>query len=120
MKNIIQDVAPSITLPDNSFLVSDQQGRLPISSILSKTAQQIKVLSHLKSSSLVSLVQLCDDNCKSVTWQNKCICGLKQWSDIKWIFKLIRWTTGHSFTLTNTVDYKNTATSPKCSTLQGK
>ena len=31
LKDIIRAVGPNVTLPDNSVLQSDQQGRLPIS-----------------------------------------------------------------------------------------
>ena len=64
LKDIIRAVGPNVTLPNNSVLQSDQQDQLPISSNLSKTAQQSTVLPHLKSSSLVSLGQLCDDKYK--------------------------------------------------------
>ena len=57
-------IGPEVTLPDNSVIKSDQQDHLPISQKLSQEAQKATVLPHLKSSSLVSLGQLCDNNCK--------------------------------------------------------
>ena len=57
-------IGPEVILPHNSVIKSDQQGHLPISKKLSSDDQKATVLPHLKSSSLVSLVKLCDDKCK--------------------------------------------------------
>ena len=57
-------IGPEVTLPDNSVIKFDQQGQLPISKKLLSEAQKATVLPNLKISSLVSVGQLCDDNCK--------------------------------------------------------
>ena len=64
LQMIQHSICLEVTLLDNSVIKSDQQGHLPISQKLSPEAQQGIVLPHLKSSSLASLCQLCDDNCK--------------------------------------------------------
>ena len=62
MKNIKVIKGPEVTLPNNEAIQSDQQYQLPISKKLSTYAQKATVLPQLKSSSLVSLGQLCDNN----------------------------------------------------------
>ena len=51
-------------LPNASKIGSTVQGQLPLHRKLSTTAKNAIVLPALKSSSLISLGQLCDDNCK--------------------------------------------------------
>ena len=55
---------PSVTLPNNTFIQADQQGTLPLSKTLSTNARSVVVLPSLKSSSLISLGQLCDNDCR--------------------------------------------------------
>ena len=52
-----------MTLPDNSTLTSTQRGSLPLKNLSAK-ATETTILDNLKSSSLISLGQLCDDDCK--------------------------------------------------------
>ena len=66
LTDIKQYSGPSVILPDAKVLAQSQQGTIPISNQLSKTAQQATVLQNLKSSSLISLGQICDDQCTIV------------------------------------------------------
>ena len=54
---------PTVTLPNNEKISSTEQGRLPLHSNLSSTAITAAILPGLQSSSLISLGQLCDDDC---------------------------------------------------------
>ena len=54
----------SVTLPDKSTITSIKKGKLPING-LSNNARKTKVFDNLNQS-LLSLGQLCDDNCKVV------------------------------------------------------
>ena len=54
---------PSVLLPNNATIASTERGQLPLSSLLSKEAKTAQILPQLASSSLISLGQLCDDNC---------------------------------------------------------
>lgn len=64
LKHMKPITGPRVTLPDNTTLTSDQEGQLSLNSKLSSNAQRATILSNLKSSSLISLGQLCDDNCE--------------------------------------------------------
>ena len=57
---------PTVTLPNNSTITADRLALLPLSSQLSPLAQQAHVLPQLKNTSLLSIGQLCDDNCAVV------------------------------------------------------
>ena len=50
-------------MPNSSVLIDDQVGELPLSQHLSTTAQKTRILSGLKSATLISLGQLADDGC---------------------------------------------------------
>lgn len=69
-KAILQNIHPNttvkVTLPNAQPIISTLEGTIPLSSKLSSKARQATVLPHLQSSSLISLGQLCDDNCKVV------------------------------------------------------
>ena len=54
---------PSVHQPDNSTLASTGAGYLPLHSSITNRGSHTMVLPQLHSSSLVSLGQLCDDNC---------------------------------------------------------
>ena len=58
------NTAIQVQLPNASKIGSTVQGQLPLHRKLSTTAKNAIVLPALKSSSLISLGQLCDDNCK--------------------------------------------------------
>ena len=60
----------SVTLPDNLTIAPSHIGQLPLSSQLSSKAKQSTVLPQLKNASLVSLGQLCDENCEITLTKN--------------------------------------------------
>ena len=60
----IQNFAgPSVLLPNRETITANQKGQLPLSSALSTRAQTAMILPQLKSASLISIGQLCDDEC---------------------------------------------------------
>ena len=67
-KQILHNIKPnpniSVTLPNNNPIKSTSSGIIPLSHKLSSKAKTATVLPNLKSSSLISLGQLCDDDCK--------------------------------------------------------
>ena len=66
-KNILLDTqkctGPPVNLPNSENIYATQQGNLPLSKNLAKKAKIAKILPELRSFSLLSLVQLCDDDC---------------------------------------------------------
>ena len=62
---------PSIVLPNGETLKQSKQGTVQISPKLSKAAQQTTVLDNLKSVSLISLGQICDDKCTIIVNDKK-------------------------------------------------
>ena len=54
---------PTILAANGAIMPITAQGQLPLSSHLSPAAQQAFVLDDLTTGTLVSLGQLCDDNC---------------------------------------------------------
>ena len=63
LSNLRKDTTAKVTLPNAEAIPSNLRGKLSLSSELSAPAQTAIVLPQLKSSSLISLGQLCDDNC---------------------------------------------------------
>ncbi len=63
LKNCKPCSGPTVTIPNGDTIVASKQGQLPFSNKLSPSAKQAFVLDNLKSASLVSLGQLCDDGC---------------------------------------------------------
>ena len=63
MTDVKNSPGPTVTLPNNEKISSTEQGKLPLHSDLSSTALTAAILPGLQSSSLISLGQLCDDNC---------------------------------------------------------
>ena len=57
-------IGPSVTLPDGSNIQSTEEGEIPLSPFLSASAKKAAIIPQLKSSSLISLGQLADDNCQ--------------------------------------------------------
>ena len=55
---------PAVTLPNNTTIRATKQGNVPINALLSSRAENVVILPSLKSASLISLGQLCDDDCK--------------------------------------------------------
>ena len=62
LKNIKPFHGPPTLLPDNSTITADKKVLLPLSEELSPEAQTTMMLPNLKSASLISIGQLCDDN----------------------------------------------------------
>ena len=56
--------ASAVMLPNATNIIPSLQGHLPLSNKLPMKAKKATVLPDLKSSSLISLRQLCDDDCK--------------------------------------------------------
>ena len=63
LKNTKSYKGPAVLLPDAGSIRPSKMGQLSLSSKLSKQAQTATALPMLKSSSLISLRQLCDDDC---------------------------------------------------------
>ena len=63
LKNIVDYAGPSVLLPDADKISPSHQGALNIHEDLSNTACVGTILPNLKSSSLLSLGQICDDGC---------------------------------------------------------
>ena len=54
---------PSVLLPNIESIQPTNQGQLPISTNLQYNAQTLMILPQLKIVSLISIGQLCDDDC---------------------------------------------------------
>ena len=66
MQNIITTRGPTVKLPDNSVITADKKGELPLHHTLSIDAREANIIPKLSSSSLISLGQLCDDDCNII------------------------------------------------------
>ena len=55
---------PTVTLPDNTTITATKKGEVPLSTKLTTKATTAHVLNDLQSASLISLGQLCDDDCE--------------------------------------------------------
>ena len=64
LQNVHPNTSIQVTLPNNHPINSTQSGTIPLSHKLSIKAKEATVLPNLHSSSLISLGQLCDDDCK--------------------------------------------------------
>ena len=64
LQNMHRNTSINVTLPNNHSISSTQSGTIPLSNKLSTKAKEATVLPNLQSSSLISLGQLCDDDCK--------------------------------------------------------
>ena len=62
LHNLLQQIGPTVFLPNNQSITSNATGNVPIPS-LSDTSTQAHILPGLKNPSLLSLGQLCDDGC---------------------------------------------------------
>ena len=67
---------PSILLPNGELISSTKKGLLPLSKKLSTNVSTAIILPGLKSASLISIGQLCDDNC-DMYLNNKIILAVK-------------------------------------------
>jgi hypothetical protein len=61
-KSVLDD-GPTVLSASGKIMVSRVQGELPLSPDLSQAAQSAFVLDDLQTGTLVSLAQLCDDDC---------------------------------------------------------
>jgi hypothetical protein len=61
---------PTVLLPNDDSMTSTSSGLLPFQSSLSKSACKTHIFKDLQSSSLISLGQLCDDNCTVTLTKN--------------------------------------------------
>ena len=61
-----KDLGPTVLLPNNDSMTSTESGILPLSGHLNAAAKKAHIFSDLHSASLISLGQLCDDNCTIV------------------------------------------------------
>ena len=71
LDNVTNAIGPSVQLPNNKSLQSTQQGEIPLSHALSTTGKHAMILPGLKSASLISLGQLCDDKCTLILDEQK-------------------------------------------------
>ena len=63
LNNLEKCQGPSVQLPNNTMISSNERGQIPLSNMLSKQAKTAQILPKLASASLISLGQLCDDDC---------------------------------------------------------
>jgi hypothetical protein len=57
---------PTVMLPDSTHVQATQSGLLPLHRSLSKTAKTAHVLDGMTNSLLISIGQLCDDDCVAI------------------------------------------------------
>ena len=70
-KNFLQQCRPvsthcPILLPNGTIVNSTEQGKLPLSNKFQPQSSVAKILPSLKNNSLLSIGQLCDDNCTAI------------------------------------------------------
>ena len=64
LSTIRPSLGPSVLLPNGDKISSTKAGTLPLHSCLTDRASTAMILPSLKSASLISIGQLCDDNCE--------------------------------------------------------
>ena len=93
LDSIKKHFEPEVLLPNNNKIAITSQGLLPLSTDLSSRACNAMILPGLKSASLISIKQLCDDSCnvllnecKLITVKNKRIIleGNRNYSNGLW------------------------------------
>jgi hypothetical protein len=57
---------PRVTLPDSTNIQASHSGQLPLHSCLSQCTKKAHILEGITNSSLISIGQLCDDNCIAI------------------------------------------------------
>jgi hypothetical protein len=62
---------PSVTLPDGTAIQATHSGQLPFHSCLSQSTKKAHFLDGITNSSLISIGQLCDDNCIAILYKHK-------------------------------------------------
>ena len=76
LEKIEKHSGPSVLLPNNNTISVTSRGQLPLSEQLSSRARNAMILPGLKSASLISIGQLCDDGC-NVLLNNKKLLAIK-------------------------------------------
>jgi hypothetical protein len=66
LKNTQTISGPVVQLPNNTTIQATESGELPLHNSLTATARQAFILPNLKSANLISIGQLCDDDCNIV------------------------------------------------------
>ncbi len=64
---------PSVTLPNNSTLKSNEEGNIPLSPLLSNNALKALIIPGLKCSLLISLGQIVNDYCSIILDRRKLV-----------------------------------------------
>ena len=84
---------PNVNVPNGATMTTTEIGIVPIHQLLSKAAQQANVLEGLSSASLISIGQLCDDDCiaifdkrslKIYKHNTLVLTGKRNWTDGLW------------------------------------
>ena len=75
-KNITAKQGPPVQLPNSEIIQTTATGVGPLSQEFLEKARNTMILPKLTSSSLISLGQLCDDNCDILLNKNK-MCAIK-------------------------------------------
>ena len=66
LKNVTLAPGPSVQLPNSELIHSTARGEIPLPKELSQDAKETMILPKLTSSNLISLGQLCDDDCEII------------------------------------------------------
>ena len=83
LSSMREDNCMSVVLPNKMELNSNIVGTLPLSSTLTSQAVQANILPGMTNNSLLSIGQLCDDNCialfhkKISTYLQRCTTNIK-------------------------------------------
>ena len=70
LQNITPCLGPPVGLPDGTVIRASHSGTLPLRH-LSAPAKTVQIFKGLKSASLISVGQLCDDGCEVVLEEHK-------------------------------------------------
>ena len=62
---------PTVQLPNNEAMIATRTGNIPLSSSIRAHAKKAHIFDGLHSASLISLVQLCDDECVAILDKNE-------------------------------------------------
>ena len=62
---------PTLQLPNNKTMSVTRTGNIPLASSLSARAKKLHIFDGLRSASLISLGQLCDDDCVAILDKNE-------------------------------------------------
>ena len=95
IKSITRFNRSSILLLNNLIITTNKKGLLPLSSNLLPNAQTVMILPNLKSASLISIGQLCDDNCNVILNKRRLI-AIKIKSYLAGRQESKRWIVGYS------------------------